>query len=98
MTTDPNKTAHPEITKQVSDALNAFLETLPDTLRTYHVIGILASITRNFATDRADAADLVKDLLVALAASFEADEQRFGPDTDDCMCPACVEWRKAQAH
>jgi hypothetical protein len=98
MTNDPNETADPEITKQVSVALDAFNNALPDTLRTYHVIGILVSIIRNFTSDSRDAADLMKDLLLALAESYTMDEQSFGPDTDECMCSACVAARKAQAH
>lgn len=98
LTNDPNETADPEITKQVSVALDAFNSALPETIRTYHVIGILVSIIRNFTSDSRDAAELMKDLLLALAESYELDEQSFGPDTDECMCSACVAARKAQAH
>lgn len=62
------------------------------------MIGILVSIIRNFTSDSRDAADLMRDLLLALAESYTMDEQRFGPDTDECMCSACVAARKAQSH
>lgn len=98
MANDPNETVDPEITKQVSAALDAFNKALPETVRTYHVIGILVSIVRNFTSDRNDAVEIMKNMLLALAESYELDEQIFGPDTDECMCPACVAERKAQAH
>ena len=98
MTNDPNETADPEITKQVSVALDAFNSALPETIRTYHLIGILVTIVRNFTSDSENAADLMRNLLLALAESYELDEQSFGPDTDECMCSACVAARKAQAH
>lgn len=98
---------------QIQKAVDTFIAIAPETMTRTQIaaaaLAIIGQYTRDFSQGVA-VVDTLVNVLSNIARSMNDDPWEGGADNsspepypdinfdDDCMCPACVAWRKQQSH
>lgn len=98
---------------RIQAAVDAFIAIAPDTMTRTQIAAAALAIIGQYTRDLSQGVAVVDTLVSVLSSigrSMNEDPWGEGADNsnpepypdinfdDDCMCPACVAWRKQQSH
>lgn len=102
-----------DIADRIQAAVDAFIAIAPETMTRTQIAAAALAIIGQYTRDLSQGVavvDTIVSVLNSISRSMSEDPWEEGTDNsnpepypditfdDDCMCPACVAWRKHQSH